>query len=457
MSIKLFKIFIIIVFIAGSNTVFAQKNSDILQAWDHIANNDLMAAKKSFEKAVNSDEKHYAHLGLSYVGAAISNNKLRLENYLKFITTAPNPDPYLIALWTGTGMIDYSDPDPYLEMLEEFTTNRDGTLRILAYETLGSYYESINKMSKAKEYFDKMGSIETWQVIGEFENISESGFNVDHGPLAHPEKDFDFTNKRGVDVKWFELTQARPDKWVDFAYHFYIDNSVIYAQNWVNSPTEQEVQIRIGTSGSLKFWVNDKLMFQESEERNNGLDTYIFTAKLNKGNNRVLLQIGASEISMSNFLVRITDMKGNNIQGLTFSNQMKTYPSDYAYESRTIEDPTEIYFKQKLEENNNDLQHLLALSQHYLKNDKVYPAKKILKVAKNKYPDCSYVTFQLIETYYRDDNRTGVSTYLEELKDKDPNGIQSLGLLFEEAIDLEDYKEAERLLEEKKKIQGTTA
>src|SRR5205823_14600506 len=122
--------------------------------------------------------------------------------------------------------------------------------------------------------------------------------------------------KVGAHVKWLEMKGNRMDKWIDLQYHFFADNSIIFAQTFVNSPVEQQVQLRIGTSGSLKAWVNDILVYTEPKERNNDLDTYNSRVKLNKGYNRILLQIGSSEINRSNFLVRITDDNGAPIQGL---------------------------------------------------------------------------------------------------------------------------------------------
>jgi hypothetical protein len=53
-------------------------------------------------------------------------------------------------------------------------------------------------------------------------------------------------------------------------------------------------QLRVGVSGSVKVWVNDQQILAEPEERNNDLDAYIQTVKLNKGYNRILVQSGES-------------------------------------------------------------------------------------------------------------------------------------------------------------------
>lgn len=42
------------------------------------------------------------------------------------------------------------------------------------------------------------------------------------------------------------------------------------------------MQIRIGTSGSLKAFLNDELMIEYFDENNNDLDTYIVETELKK-------------------------------------------------------------------------------------------------------------------------------------------------------------------------------
>ncbi|MGV2481503.1 UNVERIFIED_CONTAM: hypothetical protein IGO34_32405, partial [Salmonella enterica subsp. enterica serovar Weltevreden] len=85
---------------------------------------------------------------------------------------------------------------------------------------------------------------------------------------TNPQVNAQFKNKLGANVNWFTLFDARLDRWVDLEYYFYAGNSIIYSQNFVNSPIEQKVQLRFGVSGSIKVWLNDQLILSESEERN---------------------------------------------------------------------------------------------------------------------------------------------------------------------------------------------
>ncbi len=423
------------------NTAWAD-NPDPSDGWKHFANNDHEKAKAAFKKDLKGPSATDAYLGLSLVGSATSDEALTKDNFYKFIDETPHKAEYATALWAmGSG----KKTDQEMDFLNKLAQLDDPRIVGFANSSIGDHYYNSNKMSTAKEYYAKTGTIKTWQGVGEFENISESGFNKDFGVVAHPEPDYLFKNKRGADVKWFDLKTAAVPAWLSLTYHFYTNDALLYVQNFCNSPKEQEVQFRLGTSGSVKVWVNDQLLFSEAKERNNDVDTYIFTAKLMKGYNRILMQIGTSEISSSNFLLRIADMDGKLLNDLTYTTELQDYPKNYSYKSTVIPDQVEKFFLDDIKSNPDALGSYVALGQYYNHNGMVYKAKKVLKEAKERFPDCTYITYQLLRAYARDDNDNAVSTYLEEIKTKDPNSVTALELLYDEAFEREDYDEAKRL------------
>lgn len=420
------------------------QDTSLEKAWNLFENDSLEKARTTFKELIESPDKAQAYLGLSLVDAALDENSDEsFDAHYNFYKTAENPQPYITALWS----LDVSErSDKEINYLEEVASKEKGYLKVNAYQSLGYHYRSTGDFSKSNEYFAKTGALKNWLLVGEFENISESGFDADFGVLEHPEADYVFKNKRGADVKWFKLKDSRYDNWTDFDYSFYITNSIIYAQTFVNSPTDQEVEFRVGTSGSLKFWANDDLLFQEPEERNNGLDTYVFTGRLKKGYNRILLQIGSSDINSSNFLVRITDKEGENLTGLSTTNEMQTYSKD-DFKSEFIPNPTEEFFQQKIQDSPDDMENYLILAQMLLRNDKTFEAKKVLLTARKKFPKSSYLLFQMLDLYQRDDNRTVLSTYLDELKTKFPERALAQEIMYSEAKRIDDLDRCDELLQ----------
>ena len=426
------------------------QDANVKKGWEQFARNEFKLAEASFKKALNGASKAEAHLGLVLVGSALDKDELVSTNIQEFYKASKNPDPYIEALWF---MYNARNAENGLKFLNELAAGSNGKIRAYAYQDLGEYYRSKNKFKESKESFAKTGAVTEWQVLGEFENISESGFDKDFGALDHPESSYTFKNKYGAEVNWFTIKAPKYNNWIDHEYYFMGDNAIIYSQNFCNSPKDQEVQFRVGTSGSLKVWVNDQLLFSEPEERNNGLDTYIFTAKLMKGYNRILIQIGASEIDQSNFMLRITDKDGIPVEGLTYATKMQKYPKNYTYNSQVIPWASEKFFLKKIADNPEDLVNYILLNQMYLPNQMTYQAKKNLKAGRAAFPDCSYLTLQLLRAHSQDDNDTEASKCLEEIKTRDPNFRLAMNVLFDEAIEREDYKEAENLIAKIEKME----
>lgn len=444
---------LVLLFCFTSSSIFA--NNGIEDGWKFFAANELDNAEEAFRSALGGSDAAEAHLGISLTAAAkgISSRDI-FEHHAMYYDLAKDPQLTLLGLWSMGGG---KKSEAEVEFLEKLVKNEKGTLKALALQALGEHYYSANKHKKSQEYFNQVGAIENWSVVGTFENISESGFAKDFGAIDHPEPRHIFKDKRGIDVKWFDIKAPKYNKWVDMTYFFYTDNSVVYAQNYCISPKEQEVQFRLGVSGSAKVWVNDKLLFSEDHERNNDLDSYIFTAKLNKGANRIVVQLGQSEIRNCNFLLRITDNEGENIPGLNFETIYQGYKKEMNYESNLIENEIEKHFLNQIAENEKKINNYLVLIQHYIYSDQTFNAKKILKQAKSHFPDCSYITSHQLRANLSDGNTTMINTLKEEIKQKDPNNSLALSLLFDEAMDREDYDEAKKVLERIEDKEGRTA
>lgn len=426
------------------------QNANIKKGWEQFAKNEYKLAESSFKKALTSAEKEDALIGLIFASEAQGKYDQTSQYIMEFNLVAENPEPYLEAMWQMGGN---KNSDEAIEHMKKVAASSKGKVAANAYQELGRIYRYTNRFKESAEAYAQTGAVQEWQLLGEFENISESGFDKDFGAVAHPEASWNFKNHAGADVNWFTISSPGYRNWIDFTKYFVASDAVMYAQNFCKSPKDQEVQFRIGTSGSVKVWVNDQLMFSEPEERNNGLDTYIFTVKLMKGYNRFLIQIGSSEISSSNFLVRITDTDGTPVEGLTYSTRAQNYPKDYRFDSKVIPWQSVVYFQKKIAENPEDFSNYLLLNNLYGNNQMTFDAKKNLKAAKVRFPDCSYLTLQLLFSHNQDNNDTEASKCLEEIKTKDPDFRLAMNVLFDEALDREDYKEAESILDKIAKME----
>ena len=439
---------------------YAFASKEILkQGWDAFNKNQRKTAIELFTTAAaDVDTKAEGNLGLALVWWSEDKEDQAFKAFEAFFNASDNPYPYLYALWNSPVVFDGYDKkkEEKLRFLKGLVDNPklNGTLHAMAYSMLGKHYESAGDFKKAEEEFAQIGALDTWQVLGTFDNVSGSGFNKSYGALENPKTGSVFKNKVNADVKWYEPPHARRDRWFDLNYYFNIGNSIMYAQTFLKSDKDQDVIFRSGNSGSLKIWVNDKLVTDISEERNCDMDIYINNAKLQKGYNRILVQIGESETNNANFMIRITDNDGNLVKGLSSVAEYQDYKkaADYPVNSSTLF--AEEYFEDKIKADPDNLVNYLMLSDVYLRNDKAYEARKALKKARELAPESSFVGTRMIEAYARDKDVTDLTKEYESIKTNDPDCSYALRGMIDEAREKENYDEQERLLDKYISVYG---
>lgn len=379
------------------------------------------------------------------------------EHFNQFFKQSSNPYPYTYALW-NTGLFEGQElnGDPVFEFLKNLVNDSraNNTLRAMAADKVGGRLTRANKIAEAKKWYATISDVKNWASVGGFENVSASGFNKDFGVLQHPEPTHKFTNNRGAAVYWFNLPDARNDRWLDFEYHYDVTHSIIYGQTFLQSPEPQEVKLLLGVSGSFKIWVNDFLVASEMEERNTDLDVYQYKVQLNKGANRILIQIGSSDIERSNFMLRITDLNDQLLNNLQTTQQVQAYQKASPYEVQRFPLFAEKYFEEKTEKQ-HDFLHKLLLTRVYNHNDKRFEARKLAQQLKKAEPNSTMVSQILVEAYGRDNNTTDLKEEMEFVKTNDSLSLFGLMLAYNDAIEREDFETAQQKLEKREALYGS--
>jgi len=430
------------------------------KGWDAFAKNNRVEARTFFQQAITTGEsKEDALLSLCLLDWNESKLDAAFDDFCKFYELSANPYPYLYTM-SGLPFLFESNnilSQKKLEFFEKIVTNpaMNGTLKAMIYEQLGLYYEKSNNMKKAKEWYAKMGVITHWQVLGTFDNTSGSGFSKDWGALLHARTSDVFKNKVEAEVKWYTPTYNKPNNWFYFDYYFFLNSAIMYAQSFVTSPVDQDVYLRTGTSGSLKVWVNDQLVSSVSEERNCDLDIYACKIKLTKGANRLLVQIGQSEIDQANFLLRLTDENANPIQGLRDEANFTDYRKpDVQTNNELLPFFAETFHFEKAKQVPTNPLYAFMLAETYLRNDKSYEATKVLKVLQQQNPQSTLISYRLSEAYTRAKNQTDYDKEMENIKQFDPNSFYSLQESYNEAIKSEKYTIAADISKKTKELFG---
>ncbi|PYF68993.1 tetratricopeptide repeat protein [Pedobacter nutrimenti] len=436
----------------------AAKAQTTVQAWEKFFKNDRESSRSMFTKlAAQPQTADEANIGLCLL-AEIDKPALEGFTYLnKVYQSSKNPQPYLFALWDGSA--NYSSNRKSAEQLEFYKglterKNTDGALAAMAWSLIGKHQQELKKYDLAKQAYAQLGELENWTITGEYENISTSGFDKTYDVLDHPELSATFTGKRNLKFGWRKVPFTRLDKWFDFSYYNNYKNAIQFAQTFVKSPAAVVAQLRVGVSGSVKVWVNDKLVISEAEERNNDLDSYISSIQLHQGYNRILVQIGESYANRSNFMLRLTDESGRPLNDLNTTTQPQPYVKETSYEPIQIKPAAFAYFEDELKKQPESYLNRLMLAKLYLRQGNIFEARSLLESLKQRFPESTYLNFMMINLFSKAENRTGIETLREAIKTNDPECSIALELLYNEYDQQKDYVNAALMIKKLEKIYG---
>lgn len=428
------------------------------QGWTAFSNNEIQLARTYFTQAKKDrTTQREASLGLGFLSLTDKTSQDAFDNFRDFYEGNPTAAPFLSALWHSSVVFELSDrkTGEQVTLLKQIAQadNQDGSLNAQALATLGSHYQAAGDHQKFISTFGQISTLVNWQVCGAFENVSGSGFDKEYEPVKCQENKT-FVDKFGAKVNWFDLPVNRHDKWIDLTLCLSWRESIIYAQTFIESNTEQEVQLRIGTSGSVKAWVNDALVLTEEEERNNGIDTYISKILLHKGFNRILLQLGESELGQLNFLARLTNDKGISLSDIKSVSTFQAFEKEKTYISRRLSNFAEAFFIGAIKAHPEQLINYLILTEAYIKNGYYTEASRTLLQAIQLAPKCSYLRNRLAEVYTLADNTYALDETVNWLGQNNSDDRKTLTLLFDDQLSRKDYKAADTTIKRLEKLYG---
>ncbi|KAA3613785.1 MAG: tetratricopeptide repeat protein [Calditrichaeota bacterium] len=453
--IRMTKILFYLVLITLKFSVFANEEKSkklVTEAWEAWQQNNQELVEQKFLSAIHENPHNIrAHVGLSFLYTLQQKDVDAWYAFRRIMDDSTSTIyPYLYAEWITAkiqGNVDKPElgiEQLYLDLSKK--ADSGGVLSAMANEMLGEYYLDRAEYEKSAAAFTRLQTIDDWTVCGPFDNISASGFANEFPPELEYKSDAAYEGKNGVLATWSEIPELRRDRWVDFRRYFAFRESVFYANTFIYSPKKQTAQLRVGTSGSLKTFLNDQLVIEYFDENNNDLDTYIVETTLQKGWNRVLVKCGFSEITRCNFMLRITDASGKPVEGLKTSIEAKKYKKNPGAHFQNIENFAEVFFKNKIKENPTHLENYLLLADSYLRNDKAIEAELVLRDALKLAPENTMVLSHVLEAYMRGEKYDEISTTIEKLYAIDKRIPNVLDFKISQAIENEEWDKAENLI-----------
>lgn len=438
-----------------STSMVASATSDSLvdYGWKQWNENKRSLVERSFLSAIEKDKKDArAYLGLALLYALQDQPEKEWPVYKQALDNIDNPYPYIFAALHTT--IFRNTPEwenrEVVDLLRSLTGDQKAPpiMRAMAYENLGVYYEQRHDLSKSQKCYDGMHAITDWMVLGAFDNTSACGYNTEFPPESAYVPSAVYTGKLGSPASWFKVNAVRRDCWIDFNRYFAYSNAVFYANTFVYSPVKQSIQFRVGTSGSLKAFLNDELILADQDENNNDLDTYIASTELQQGWNRVLIKCGYSEITKCNFMLRITGPDGEKVPKIEVSPEPHDYVSRPKASIEQIGNFAELFFNVQIKLHPDHCENYVLLADCYLRNDKAAEAEDVLRKGLVILPQCSLFYNSLIETYTRGEKKEDVGDIYEIMGTLDAKLPAVLTYRHFQFIENEQYDEAEQIIRE---------
>jgi tetratricopeptide (TPR) repeat protein len=459
MKLHALAIFVFSVVLMATNLFADREMSDshVREAWEAWERNDQQEVENKFKAAIEADDQNTkAYLGLSYLYCLQEKYEDSWKAFEKILHTEENFYPYIFAAWlTPPIRLNFMNHKKYIiDLFEELSEEADaeGVIKAQACEDLANYYQAKRDFSKSRKFHQEIGAVKDWMIIGPFDNISATGYDKEYPPETGFDPDTTYEGKNGIPAEWFEIETFPNVSWINFMDYFDHYHSIFYANNFVYSDERQFVQIRMGTSGSFKTFLNDELIIGTYDENNNDLDTYIAETELQAGWNRVLIKCGFSEIENCNFLLRITDDRGENIEGLKVSTDVQSYRKHPGSRVKLVDDASEDFFKRKMEEYPEHLENYLLLADLYLRNDRAIEAELVMRDAIKLSPNCALLYRSLMEAFIRGEKTDEFETTCEKIYSLDKSIPDGLRYKIYGYIETEDYDKAEELIRDLEKL-----
>lgn len=408
-------------------------SSTILQAqesqpdyWDLLLENKREEGYKAFKK----------HKFSSSLEKAFTNKIFRAEmgqhevesNFIPDVAKQQGFENYLYALWNEPFVFNnYREVHfnkNYLKSLDALNQEQMQNQTVInALTYIKSVASRYKKDWKAyQEQLSTIQSIRDWQFCGPFENLNNSGIDIQYDPETTPISTEDFNANSNGFLNWYTPTYIEEEAYMFFVNQHEFGYGVNYAQTFINAPEEQRVQIRVGNSSKFKIWLNDVLIMEEIHDVDTDLDAYIVEVTLPKGNNRLLVK-NSDGNGYSYFIVRITDNEGIDIDNLTYSSEYSAYnsSSDKTINPKRISNTVEAFLKAELEAHPNNFFYNYCLARYYLRNGNYVEAQNVIAPLYKAYPKSSMLRKVLIETYIEEGDETTINDIKKNLEQADPN------------------------------------
>ncbi len=422
---------------------------DTQKIWDALLKNDRQTALKLVSN-IKTKKATMEQIVLKQIVRTKSGIFTKDKDFLESFSAKENFDYYLFSLWNKEYIFkDYLSQSFEKDIIDNVNFFAKQPIKNTTVKAGLTYLEGIvgrylNNYDKLQEKDALLMGIKDWQYCGVFENLNKSGMDTEYPPEKIATSSTPFNANSNGKINWFTPTFNQYA-----AYQFMRNFSeygagVNYMQTFLKLDKEQTFIFKLGIGRAAKLWVNDTLIFEETEDHVTELDAHSIKVTLPKGNNRILIK--TTNEAYSYFILRVFNENNEllNPKKLGFTSVFSEYNKNNLAELNPSILPNKIeeFFKNLDLSSHSTMFRDYLLISTYLRNSKEKQAKKIIEKYTKKYPKSSFLRSLLMECYNIEKDYTKSKEILENIKNDDENNIIVLfdkisnsSELFKEPID----------------------
>lgn len=179
--------------------------------------------------------------------------------------------------------------------------------------------EKLKALEQPVDIARHMGFLQTWKVIGPFDNVNDKGWDFAYPPEMKVDLAAEYDGQKGK-VKWIEHTTTDDYGAVDLnkvqGNH---KGAIAYAYTELIAENPQPCELRLACINANKVWLNGELLTSNHVyHAGDEIDQYIAPGQLKQGKNSILLKICQNEQTEPwaqnwKFQLRVCDAVGTAI------------------------------------------------------------------------------------------------------------------------------------------------
>ncbi|KIC61464.1 DUF3857 domain-containing protein [Chryseobacterium taiwanense] len=274
-----------------------------------------------------------------------------------------------------------------------------------------------NNYKSAEENLAKIQRIDKWQYAGVFESLNGSGLYNEYDPETYAKSDKLFNANSFGNIGWYNRKSPANDGFNFFLNETEYGRGIVYAQSFIENPTERKLLFEVDTNAEFRMFLNDSEILSSTNEGQTNLGSHLVEVNLPKGMNRLLLKFDVKN-TKNGFMVVPMDTNYQKVSDLKYFETHQSYQktSLAQLQPKELSLRFESFLQEKIKQNPDSFFYKYLLASGYLNNFQNDQAKEIIDGFVKKYPKSSLVQGLLTKYYDNTEDKEKIVEIFKNLE-----------------------------------------